>query len=104
MPFKSENIALPEEYDRRRKLTSRDKVEIVNRYNNGGCSYSSLAMEYGVSKRTINLIVNSDSMEKVKKRIKEHWRDYIPTKEKRNEISREHRRYKEDLRLKGILK
>ena len=42
--------------------------------------------------------------EKKKQRIKEHWRDYRPSKEKWNEIKKEHRHYKQNLYLQGELK
>ena len=42
--------------------------------------------------------------EKAKQRIKEHWRDYRPTKEEWAKTMKEHRHYKNELYLKGELK
>ncbi len=104
MPYVSEKIPLPECLDRRKKLSEADKDEIRRRYKGGGCSLNSLASEYNVSKKTILLTVNPDSMAVNKKRIKEHWRDYRPSKESWNATIREHRKYKQSLYLAGELK
>ena len=104
MPFKSEKIKLPEECDRRRKLTSDQKAEIERKYKTGYHSLRNLAKEYGVSSKTILLIVNPESKKKSDARIKAHWKDYVQPKEERNKTMREHRRYKQDLYLEGKLK
>lgn len=104
MSFKSEKIKLPEKYDRRRKLTNAQKDEIRQKYESGFGSLQSLANEYGVSKKTILLIVNPKSKEKNDKRIKEHWKDYSATPEERNATIREHRRYKQELYKSGKIK
>lgn len=103
MPFRSEKIRLPETLDRRVKLTVAQKAEIRHRYLAGGCSLRSLAAEYGVSHKSILLIVNPDSKARNDRRIKEHWRDYVESREKHAAVVREHRRYKQDLLLKGEL-
>jgi len=43
---------------------------------------------------TVLLTVNPESKRKNDERIKDHWRDYTPTKEERNAIARDHRAYK----------
>lgn len=43
MPYKSEKIKLPQEYDRRRKLTDEQKDEIKHKYDTGFYSLNSLA-------------------------------------------------------------
>lgn len=101
MPYKSENIKLPQEYDRRRKLMDEQKEVIKHKYSTGLYSLNNLAKEYKVSKKTILLIVNPESKRKSDERIKEHWRDYQPTKEERNKITAEHRRYKQELYKSG---
>lgn len=103
MPYASEKKRLPEHLDRRRKLTSAQKAEIQMRYNFEPLSANSLAVEYGVSKKTILLIVNPSMKQKNDLRIKLHWKDYVPTKEERNAISREHRGYKHQLDQAGLL-
>lgn len=101
MPYKSENIKLPQEYDRRRKLMDEQKEVIKHKYSTGLYSLNNLAKEYKVCKKTILLIVNPESKRKSDERIKEHWRDYQPTKEERNKIMNEHRQYKQKLHREG---
>ena len=101
MPYKSESIKLPREYDRRRKLMGEQKETIKHKYSTGLYSLNNLAKEYKVSKKTILLIVNPESKRKSDERIKEHWRDYQLTKEERNKIANEHRRYKQKLYREG---
>lgn len=103
MPYKSEKIRLPEALDRRRRLSDADKAEILRRYKAGGCSLQSLATEYGCSKKSVLLIVNPESKARNDQRIKKHWRDYVPGKDERNKISREHRAYKHGLMVQGLL-
>ena len=100
MPYKSEKQKLPPELDRRRKLSDVQKDEIKYKYSTGLYSLNGLAKEYNVSKKTVLLIVNHESKRKNDERIKEHWRNYVPTKEERNAIMREHRAYKHNV-LKG---
>jgi hypothetical protein len=100
MPYKSEKQKLTPELDRRRKLNDVQKDEIKHKYGTGLYNLNGLAKEYNVSKKTVLLIVNPESKRKNDERIKEHWRDYVPTKEERNAIMREHRAYKHNV-LKG---
>lgn len=104
MPYKSEKLKLPPTKDRRRKLTDEQKEEIRKIYATGVCGMRPLAKQFGVSRTTIQLIVNPERAEAVKKRTKEHWRDYRPSKEEWAETVREHRHYKQELYLKGELK
>ena len=94
---------MPETLDRRVKLTAVQKSEILHRYLAGGCSLRSLAAEYGVSHKSILLIVNPDSKARNDRRIKEHWKDYVESREKHAATVREHRRYKQDLLISGQL-
>jgi hypothetical protein len=103
MPYKSEKIRLPEALDRRRRLSDADKAEIARRYKAEGCSLQSLATEYGCSKKSVLLIVNPESKARNDQRIREHWRDYVPGKDERNKIAREHRAYKHGLMVQGLL-
>lgn len=104
MPYKSEKIKLQGLQDRRRKLTDEQKAEIVCLYSSGFGSLNSLAKQFGVSKKTVLLLVNPTSAEKNKQRIKEHWKDYQEDKETHRETMRKHRRYKHHLYLNGELK
>ena len=104
MPYKSEKIKLPPNKDRRRKLTDEQKEEIRKIYATGICGMRPLAKQFGVDKSTIQIIVNPKRAEAVKQHVKEHWRDYRPSKEEWNKIKREHRHYKQNLYLRGELK
>lgn len=103
MPYKSEKIKLSEHQDRRRKLTDDQKEQIRQIYATGVCGTRPLAKQFGVSRSTISVIVNPKRAEAVKQRSKEHWRDYRPSKEEWAATIREHRRYKQELYLKGEL-
>ena len=63
-----------------------------------------LAKQFGVSRSTIQIIVNPARAEKVKQRIKEHWRDYRPSNKEWAATMREHRQYKQKLYVEGKLK
>lgn len=104
MPSKSDHIKLKPEQDRRRKLTDEQKEEIRKIYATGTCGMRPLAKQFEVSRTTIQLIVNPERAEKVKQRIKERWRDYVPDKKTRNMIMRKHRAYKRKLYREGELK
>ena len=104
MPYKSEKIKLDPSQDRRRKLTDEQKEEIKRIYKSGVCGTRPLAKQFGVSRATIQVIVNPARAESIKQRRKENWRNYRPTKEEWAETIREHRRYKQNLYLKGELK
>ena len=104
MPYKSEKLKLPPEKDRRRKLTDDQKEEIRKIYATGVCGMRPLAKQFGVSRTTIQIIVNPERAEAIKQRTKEHWRDYRPSKEEWAEIVKEHRHYKHELYVKGELK
>ena len=99
MPYKSEKIKLPPNKDRRRKLNKEKKEQIKAIYAEGGVGTRPLAKQFGVSRRTIQLIVNPEIKRKNDERIKEHWKDYRPTKEEWAATMREHRKYKQQLYL-----
>lgn len=103
MPYKSEKLKLSEAQDRRRKLTDEQKEEIKRIYSEGKLGTRPIAAQFGVSRSTIQIIVNPAIKERHKKHSAEHWRDYRPTKEEWAETIREHRRYKQELYLKGEL-
>lgn len=105
MPYKHEiyKLKLPPNKDRRRKLSEEQKEEIRKLYAQGNIGQRPLAKMFGVDRSTIQLIVNPQRAEAVKNRIKEHWRDYRPTKEEWAATQRDHRRYKQELYLNGEL-
>lgn len=102
MPFASEKIRLPETLDRRRALTTAQIAEIRALYKTGTWSWKQLAEEFGCSKSRIGQLVNSEMAERAKQRFKEHWRDYAD-KSKHTIAVREHRRYKQSLKVSGVL-
>ncbi len=99
MPYKSEKIKLPLNKDRRRKLTDDQKEQIKAIYAEGRVGTRPLAKQFGVSRKTIQLIVNPEIKRKNDERTKEHWKNYRPTKEEWAATMREHRKYKQQLYL-----
>ena len=104
MPYKSSSIKLSEAQDRRRKLTNSQKEEIKRIYQSGVCGIRPLAKQFGVSRSLIQVIVNPNIAARKKQYVKDHWKDYRPTKEKWAETMKEHRHYKQELYVKGELK
>lgn len=103
MPYKSEKIKLSPTQDRRRKLTDEQKEEIKRIYAEEKCGTRPLAKQFGVSRSTIQVIVNPAIKQRHHDRTAKHWRDYRPTKEEWAETMKEHRHYKQELYLKGEL-
>jgi len=95
LPYKSEKIRLKPHQDRRRKLTDEDKEEIRNMK---GLSQRKLAKMFGVSRRTIQFILDPAKLIANIERRKERggWKQYYD-KEKNTASIREHRRYKHTL-------
>ena len=104
MPYKSEKLELPPNKDRRRKLTDEQKEEIKRIYAEGKYGTRPLAKQFGVSRSTIQVIVNPAIKQRHHNYVKEHWRDYRPSKEEWAATMKEHRHYKQELYLKGELK
>lgn len=103
MPYKSEKLKLKETQDRRRRLTDEQREEIRRIYKSGVCGTRPLAKQFGVSRSTIQVIVNPAIKQRQHDYVAKHWKDYRPTKEEWAEIMREHRHYKQELYLKGEL-
>ena len=104
MPYKSEKIKLKGLQDRRKRLTDEQRTEIEKLYRTGFYSLNDLAKKFGVSKKTILLIVNKNSAERAKQYRKEHWKEWQRTGEEWNEVVKEHRKYKQELYKNGELK
>lgn len=104
MPYKSEKLKLSETQDRRRKLTDDQKEEIKRIYESGVCGTRPLAKQFGVSRKTIQLIVNPEIKQRQHDYVANNWRKYRSTKEEWAETMKEHRHYKQELYLKGELK
>lgn len=106
MPYKSEKIKLSKEQDRRIKLTDEQREEIKRKYETGLYSQRKLAKEYNVSRRLISFIVDEEKAKIAKEQSKARRADgrYKPSKEEWSKTIKEHRRYKQELYLKGELK
>lgn len=106
MPYKSEKIKLNETQDRRKKLTDKQREEIRDKYATGLYSQRTLAKKYNVSRRLITFILDDKKQKRNAELLKERKLDgrYKPTKEEWAKTVREHRRYKQELYLKGELK
>ena len=102
MPYKSEKINLPKKFDRRRKLSDLDKIEIKKAY--GKISQRKLAKLYGVSRRLIIFIGCPEKQKENLKRRKETGgsKQYYD-KDKHKKAIKKHRRYKQKLYLEGKL-
>lgn len=106
MPYKSEKIKISKtKYDKRIKLTEKDREEIRKKYKQNKLGYQALGREYGVSKRTIYWIVNPEKREEnYKLRLKRGgWRQYY-SKETSAFYAKKHRRYKQKLYIEGKIK
>lgn len=104
MASKWQNIRLSEQQDRRIKLTSEKKSEILRKYQTGGYSLRGLAKEYNVTHKTIALIVNPETKAKNDQYIKDHWMFYALDSESQRLAHRRTEEYKKRLYQKGELK
>ena len=105
MPYLSEKIKIAgTEFDRRIKLTSEDREEIVKLYSSG-LSQRKIAAIYKVDRRLISFIVNPSAYEEnLKRRTERGGSKVYYDKNKHANYIKQHRRYKQDLKLKGEIK
>lgn len=106
MPYASEKMKLPREYDRRVKLSDQQREEIKEKYSTGCYSQRKLAEEYHVSRRLISFVLDEEKYKRCAEQLKERRADgrYKYSKEEWNKIMKEHRRYKNKLYIEGKLK
>lgn len=104
MPRKTDSIPINNEsLDKRVKLTSEQRHEIF--LNKEGLSQRSLAKLYGVSRRTIQFILDPDKLkENLKRREERGGTKQYYDKEKHKDYVQSHRLYKKELNEKGLLK
>lgn len=107
MPYKSEKIKIEKTVnDRRIKLDIDDRNIIIRKYQQGA-SLRSLSREYQVDKGTIKAIISpewyAEKQEKAKG-YQKYYREHVVTKKQRSKYIREHRKYKQNLFLKGEIK
>lgn len=106
MPYKSEKMKISgTKYDRRQKLTPEQKDEIRHLYYTTDTSQRKLAKQFGVSRRLITFVLDTDREERNQKLLKQRKAKglYKQSKEQRAAIMRDHRRYKQQLFLQGEL-
>lgn len=104
MPYKSEKIKIiGSQYDRRRKLTEDQKEYIRWLREEEQLSQRTLAAMFGVSRRTIQFIIDPEKLKRNRDSFKERRRAglYKPTKEEWADTMREHRHYKQQLYTEG---
>lgn len=89
--------------DRRVKITDEQKQEIYDLYNEGegGISQVKLAERFGVSRRTVQFILNPESLDRNRKIARERggWKLYYDTNRRReqNKILKEARSNEESI-------
>ena len=87
--------------DNRRKVTDAQREEIVKLYKAGGISQRALGIKYGVSKRSVQFILDPEKlvrnrMLRTPEKIKEYNRNHTVD-------MRVHRAHKAELLRKGLL-
>jgi DNA-binding XRE family transcriptional regulator len=106
MPYKSEKIKIEfTEKDKRIKLTDEQREKIKKDYSTGLISQRDLAKKYKVDRKTIYNILHEDKYQEQLERYKEekHSKQYY-NKEKHKDYIKTHRRYKQELYVKGEIK
>lgn len=104
MPYVSEKIKIAgTKFDKRCKLTPEQKAEILTL--SATVSQRKLAIQFHVDRRTIGFILNPEKLEENKKKRDERGGAKIYyDKEKQTKTIRKHRQYKQDLKVKGLIK
>ena len=100
MPYKFETdkIKLPEGADRRVKLSEQDRLNIKLMYDDGNISTYKLAELFGVSRRTIQFILDPEKRKANRERLIERGGSVIYyDKDKNTKAIREHRQYKKNI-------
>ena len=106
MPYKSEKIKIEfTNKDKRIKLTDEQREKIKKDYSTGLISQRGLARKYKVDRKTIYNILHPEKYQETLERYKEekHSKQYY-NKEKHKDYIKNHRRYKQELYVKGEIK
>ena len=106
MPYKSEKTKIEfTNNDKRIKLTDAQRENIKKDYATGLISQRGLAEKYKVDRKTIYNILHEDKYKEQLERYKEekHSKQYY-NKEEHKDYIKNHRRYKQELYLKGEIK
>jgi len=106
MPYKyaTDKMLIPENKDKRVKLTLCQKEEIFELYATGNYSQRALSREYNVSRRLIQFIICPEKLEENRQRRQERGgsKQYYD-KDKHRIAMKTHRQHKQKLYLKGEL-
>lgn len=102
MPFKTEKCKVTEHEselaDKRKKLTSKQKEEILALHSQDGISQRELARRFNVSRRLISFIVDPKKREEnYQKRLERGGSKAYYDREAHNKAMRNHRRHKHEL-------
>ena len=102
MPFNHRKYKIQQKDDRRVKLSDNQKAEIRTLY--GTISQRKLARMYGVSRRLIQFIGDPKKYERNQEAREKRggWKQYYDA-ETHRQTMKDHRRYKQELYLKGKL-
>ena len=105
MPYKHDEMKIPNRYKRSAKLSPDDKEEIRYRYLKvGGVSQRELAKEYNVSRRLIIFCIYPERLKaNYAKRVESGGSKQYYNKEYNTTKVRECRQYKQKLKLEGKL-
>ena len=107
MPYKfqTDKKLISKEDDKRRKLSDNQKKLIADMYKSGEYSQRKLAIEFGVSRRLIQFIVEPEKQRlNYERRLENGGSKQYYDKDKHTEAIREHRRYKNELNKQNKLK
>ena|SRR3990167_1765285 len=103
MPYKSEKIKLPREFNRTVKYDQNDKNKI-HLLHKSGFSQRAIAREIGCSRRYVQFVLYPEKLEHNKELYAKRRADgRYYNKEKHRQAMTKTRRYKQELYLKGVL-
>lgn len=95
--MKLDEVRLPKEFDRRRKISDTDREDIRRRVTKGE-SIRAIARDTGFSRRAIDFIINPERLERCKKQYKarkQSAKTYARVRGRQwRDTQREHRAYK----------
>lgn len=106
MPYKFEidKLLIPTHKDKRVKLNSEQKKEIVALYATGNYSQRELAKKYAVSRRLIQFVINPKKLEdNIQKRNDRGGSKQYYNKKANTIAKNKHRKYKRELYSSGEL-
>lgn len=102
--FETEHLKLSKEDDKRVKLNDEEKKEIKKLYDTGMFSQRKLAKMYGVSRRSIQFIIDPEKLKENRKKFSERQKDgRYYNKERHREYIKKHRERKKQLYNEGKL-